>query len=602
MGAQVIPSWQEINRFRKPLTDGERRLSEFLEENLPNDWKIFVQPYLNGTCPDVIAFNPHVGMIIYEVKDWDLNSYHWEREHKNKNLDLYFSDSRGSYKIKDPLKQVKHYKKKIISYLVPSIGEEVDKDNKAFGLVKIGVYFHRMSGENARKFFEVTKPHRMEKIVGFDDLESNNLRNVVPGSGIRDGKLPRYMKEEWADEILFWLKPPFHSLGQIEPLDLTPRQEEHAEPQPGHFRLRGVTGGGKTQVIAYRAAKLASQDLDVLVVTYNITLWHFIKDMITRSPFEFEWSRITFNHFHAFCNDTLNNFGRAWPEGVGDDLYTKIVPDAVLETIAGKEYRKWDAILIDEGQDFVWEWYNCLSQFLTERDELFLVCDKQQNIFTRDLSWIDGTMANVKFRGRWRELRTVFRLPRRVADEASRFSRLFELEQTVEVEDVVQLSLFNRDPDPHLVWVNIKSDECLPNIESAYNRLEKQSDPSDIVILLPDRFIGVECVEYFSDHMGITDVSHVFEDDEERKFHPHKKAFWLGDGRLKMCTIHSFKGWEMLNVVLLIPEKQRWNLKKFDAIVYTAITRTRENLIVLNCNQKYKEYGSTWPSKWGGQS
>ena len=258
--------------------------------------------------------------------------------------------------------------------------------------------------------------------------------------------------------------------------------------------------------------------------------------------------------------------------------------------------------MIDEGQDFVWEWYNCLSQFLTERDELFLVCDKQQNIFTRDLSWIDGTMANVKFRGRWRELRTVFRLPRRVADEASRFSRFFELEQTVEVEDVVQLSLFNRDPDPHLVWVNIKSDECLSNIEFAYKRLKKQSHPSDIVILLPDRFIGMECVKYFRKHRVITDVNHVFEDDEESKFHPHKKAFWLGDGRLKMCTIHSFKGWEILNVVLLIPEEWRWDLKRLDAIVYTAITRARENLIVLNCNQKYKEYGSTWPRKWRDQS
>jgi len=85
------------------------------------------------------------------------------------------------------------------------------------------------------------------------------------------------MQKEWADEILFWLKPPFHSLEQIQNFELTPEQKEHAEPQPGHFRLRGAAGSGKTLIVAFRAAKLASQGFNVLVITYNITLWHYIK-------------------------------------------------------------------------------------------------------------------------------------------------------------------------------------------------------------------------------------------------------------------------------------------------------------------------------------
>ena len=67
-----------------------------------------------------------------------------------------------------------------------------------------------------------------------------------------------------------------------------------------------------------------------------------------------------------------------------------------------------------------------------------------------------------------------------------------------------------------------------------------------------------------------------------------------------MSTIHSFKGWETVHVILLIPEEWK-GLENLDALVYTAMTRTRKNLIVLNCNEWYVEYGKTLPSEWDNQ-
>jgi superfamily I DNA/RNA helicase len=557
---------------------------------------IFVEPYLNGKRPDIVVFNPQIGVMIYEVKDWNLDSYCW------KGGQLFVNDAKGSYPVKDkdPRKQVNHYKKKIIEQLVPMLGEEIDKNKSAYGLVKTCIYFHKASGKDARDFYN--NPD-YPVIIGYDDLYDSNLRNIVPDSGITKGK---YMREEWADEILFWLKPPFHSLEQTQDFKLTPKQKEHAEPQPGHFRLRGVTGSGKTLVVAYRAAKLASQGFNVLVITYNITLWHYIKDMIARAPFEFEWSKITFNHFHGFCNDFLNDLGV--PSPPGKTYFKDIVPtvENALKTATqrGESIKnpKFDAILIDEGQDYKWEWYNCLCQFLRERDELLLVCDKKQNIYERDLSWIDGKMRNVKFRGKWRELKTVYRLPKKIGDAANRFSSMFGLDQSVEVEKYVQLKLFEWPLKPHLVWKNIQSGEWLSHIKNAYEQIEStqlksgEGHPSDIVILLPTKSMGMEAAEYFDKSLQI-EVNHVFEDGGESKYHSHKKAFWLGDSRLKMSTIHSFKGWEAVHVILLIPEEWK-GLGNLDALVYTAMTRTRENLIVLNCNKMYVEYGKSLPSEW----
>jgi ATP-dependent exoDNAse (exonuclease V) alpha subunit len=40
---------------------------------------------------------------------------------------------------------------------------------------------------------------------------------------------------------------------------------------------------------------------------------------------------------------------------------------------------------------------------------------------------------------------------------------------------------------------------------------------------------------------------------------------------------------------------------QLDAIIYTAITRSRENLIVLNSHPRYSEFGKSLPSKWNEQ-
>ena len=89
---------------------------------------------------------------------------------------------------------------------------------------------------------------------------------------------------------------------------LSDDQKKFAEPQSGHYRVRGVAGSGKTQVLAYRASELASQGYRVLVLTFNLTLWHFIRDMVQRSPFAFHWHNLTITYFHGLCKDIFNDF------------------------------------------------------------------------------------------------------------------------------------------------------------------------------------------------------------------------------------------------------------------------------------------------------
>src|SRR5258708_4918082 len=112
MFRRVIPSWGQIKQFKQPLPEGEENLLTFVDAYLKRDvtfqggdltkydgWLIFVQPFLNGSRPDFVLFNPQVGVQIIEVKDWNLDHYSFEariEEGKSRQV-LYVRDSRGKY-------------------------------------------------------------------------------------------------------------------------------------------------------------------------------------------------------------------------------------------------------------------------------------------------------------------------------------------------------------------------------------------------------------------------------------------------------------------------------------------------------------------------
>lgn len=100
-------------------------------------------------------------------------------------------------------------------------------------------------------------------------------------------------------------------------------------------------------------------------------------------------------------------------------FFKSVVPNAVINAIQGKQQQKYDAILIDEGQDYHYEWYSMLDKyFLSNRDEVLIVCDKRQNIFERELDWLDKRVTKAgleKFKEPYIDLTVTFRLPKKVA-------------------------------------------------------------------------------------------------------------------------------------------------------------------------------------------
>ena len=602
--SRIYPNWDQIKSLKQEPTEGELYLLKYLDNNLPQEWEIFFQPCLNGDRPDIAILNRNVGLMIIEVKDWNPNNYTSEevwfynkkKKKKEKGYSYFVTDNRGNYKIPSPIAQVERYRENLIGLYLPQIGEQIDVNTKTLSAFRVGLYLHNMSTKTAKGLIK-TSPKRCT-IFGNDLLKggSKNIGEVVPDF---DRQFSLSMKEDWHEKIRFWLIPPYHSLEQGMKITLNPEQRNHATPKEhSHQRLRGVAGSGKTLVIAQRAASLAAMGKRVLIVTYNITLRHYIRDHVARARYGFDWEMIEFNHFHGFCKNYLNENDIKWPDDIGytsDEFLSLVVPQTVIdEKKKGKnrKSREYDAILIDEGQDFEKLWYDMLCLFLNNNDELLLVLDEKQNIYNRDNSWTDS-MNGTKFRGRWRILKESYRIPYLLLEKVNLFAEQYLPNiGSTPIPNSYQTDFY----DPHYIWRNLNGTSIVDKVDSAFNWLTRKKGihPQDIIILLPTHQVGWSLVKYFNEKK--IQVNHVFEDDTND--HQHKRSFWMGDSRLKMSTLHSFKGWELMNVILIIPPDGSGSEPDLDSLIYTSLTRTRSNLIVFNRHSKYVEYGNTWPETW----
>jgi Nuclease-related domain len=215
MSSRIFPDWEQIYNFKPPLTDGELELAKFLDKNLPATWEIYLQPYLNGDKPDLAILNPSVGVVIFEVKDWDLGSDHTKEEYffdkttnqKRKRTRYFVTDSRGTYPIQSPISQVERYRENLINLYLPQIGDAIDSNTRNLSAFKVALYFHNAATKQAQEFVPCLDKRCV--VFGRDFLNTDSLDKIVLDAN-RQSSLS--MRKDWANEIRFWLKPPFHSI------------------------------------------------------------------------------------------------------------------------------------------------------------------------------------------------------------------------------------------------------------------------------------------------------------------------------------------------------------------------------------------------------
>ena len=145
--------------------------------------------------------------------------------------------------------------------------------------------------------------------------------------------------------------------------------------------IYGCAGSGKTTMAMEQAKRLASQGFRVLLTCFNRYLAEYMASDETLPK------GVDVRHFHGLCMTVAGRagFSARLNQGQGtEEWYDRTLPDLLLDAVdlLGPQY---DAIVVDEGQDFQNPWWVPLQCLLPDPDRgiFYLFCDDNQNIYQR---------------------------------------------------------------------------------------------------------------------------------------------------------------------------------------------------------------------------
>jgi superfamily I DNA and RNA helicase len=305
--------------------------------------------------------------------------------------------------------------------------------------------------------------------------------------------------------------------------------------------VAGAAGTGKTVLAIEEARGCAGAGMRTLYTCYNRPLAGHVRARIRGIE------GIDAFNFHELCVRFSGIAGIPVPHTVPDDLlFNKVYPEILVQALDLHPELRYDAIIIDEGQDFEPLWWSALDLALSPAGPgiLRVFFDSNQRVY----SAAGGLPADVKL--------TPIRLTR-------------NLRNTHRIHDIVQryyngYAIEAIGPEGIATeW--IKADEIvairgqLSNRVSALIRQEKVL-PEDITVLIEHD--GIK--EMVAGNKSIGKYAHISCD----KSRP---------GAIIVDTIRRFKGLESLVVVLIVTP----SLIRNDELMYVATSRARAHLIMI---------------------
>lgn len=612
MARYVSPPRESLDTLRQPLTPGERMVFDFFDQNLAPSWEIYIQPHMNGLRPDFVLLNPNVGMAIFEVKDWNLDAMDYHTQTFGRAVPKLLATRGGetfSLQKDNPIEKIHQYKQELFNLYCPRLQKQ-----NGFAAITAGVIFPFADDNRVRSLFQASmdvrgmlKYPQYTPISGRNSLACGDIESVFPES---KRTYSRYMTPALADDLRFWLREPDFSAEQRRPLELDSNQKAlvTSRTESGYRRIKGSAGSGKSLVLAARAAELIAQDKEVLVVTFNITLLHYLMDVSVR------WgdgggrtrSNVTWLNFHNWCKRICCDAGykeeydNLWMNDEAPNYILNERLPALVNSIIDNEpesVTKFDAILVDEGQDFMPHWWNLLRKVCNPDGEMLLVADATQDIYETAQAWTDEAMKGAGFSGPWSTLEVSYRMPKQALDYARAFAMHYLPKEDMNLPSNNQSAL---DLEPaHLRWVQTIQQDAVEVCKDEVFRFFSSEQVEELSIaettfLCGKKQFGLDVVAMLG-KFGIRTV-HTFDRDEQES-RRQKLGFYMGNARVKATTLHSFKGWESRLLVVYVDDAT--SIKDL-ALIYIGLTRLKRSmkgsaLTVVSTSEILRSYGETWP-------
>jgi len=595
--------------IRSSATAGERLFFRTLKTFLPDDYIVYFEPEIQGKRPDFVIIGPDLGIVVLEVKDYTKNTL-FQINHDEWHI---VATSGDQAVIKSPMKQARDN----MFHLVDVLKKDknlIQLDGKYRFNLKFpyghGVVFSRMTSKDFVKndLYSVIEPHlcltRDEIDPDKDEFSEEVLMEKILNMFVVPFRLREPLSMEDINAIRYHLFPevrisaefkapvPYQdqlllSLHDIKTMDL--HQENLAKQIGDKNRLiRGVAGSGKTIILASRAKMLLKQNPDwkILILCYNISLSNSIQQMIhhmlnePEDLFDFDSNvkkvqnqNIIVRNFHAWLKNDL-----------------KIKESNLSQFIEKIEKREtilptYDAVLIDEGQDFEADWLRLVSLLINaDTQSLLLVEDRAQTIYKRKRSYLQDT--GLSFQGRSKVLSINYRNTSQIVKFAWDFYRnhsVFKnkvVNRDLDGEIIAPQSTKRKGPEPGIIKAANFFDEMRLVSRQIKKLHEERKVPLEEILILYR-------VKRTHKHPIIDQIKRSL-DESKIPFYwitendVSKRSFKRDDGKVKISTIDSSKGLDFQAVFIVNVDSMPFPLEEDKerevSLLYIGMTRAKQYL------------------------
>jgi hypothetical protein len=147
--------------------------------------------------------------------------------------------------------------------------------------------------------------------------------------------------------------------------------------------IEGVAGSGKTLLAIQRARSFAAKHRSVLLTCYNAELARWLREELAAELVDND-GKLTVWHFHRLAFDLCKKAGIDFAPPAQDQVrwWDEIAPDLLAQAAIDlyPDEPAFDAMVVDEAQDFSLGWWDALAYLTTEQAPLWAFLDRAQSL------------------------------------------------------------------------------------------------------------------------------------------------------------------------------------------------------------------------------
>jgi len=304
--------------------------------------------------------------------------------------------------------------------------------------------------------------------------------------------------------------------------------------------ISGCAGSGKTTLAVEKGKRLARQGFRVLLTCFSVNLAKFLGSDETL-PRGFDVA-----NFHKLASDLVHKAGLTHTGPRNARFFGEVLPELMMQAVDRLDSR-YDAVIVDEGQDFLDSWWVPLQCLLRDPDRgiLYVFFDDNQNLY-RAAQHIPLELAPFPLTRNCRNTQHIHQT----------VMRFYRSDQTAQVQGPLgrPVAVYDYD-DMGGLWRILR--RVLHQLVS-----EENVSPEDIVVLTPKG----------------RGRSHLWRMGAVGNF-------WLTDrwttasGEIFCTTVHAFKGLE--SPVIILAEIEPNATQDLETVLYVGCSRACHHLIVL---------------------